>query len=259
MEIKDHYCVGKAHICITNPEDCVRRIKQSIHEHEKGYVCVSNMRTVVIAYTTPEYLDVMENSLFNAPDGTPLMWCGRLWGLRAVERTCGPYLFDALLEDGDPDLRHFFLGDTDETLSKLTKMVQQETGATICGSYSPPFAPLNEYDFESIAKKINDSGANLVWTSLRAPKQDYLNARLLPYLNDGIVMVGVGAAFRYKIGELRVPDGVLQKIGLGGLLFKREGISRWEQYKGYIFLWCYLCQFFFQILFKRIAGYKYYE
>lgn len=42
---------------------------------------------------------------------------------------------------------------------------------------------------------INGSGANLVWTALRAPKQDYFNSMLVPYLNDGIICVGVGAAF----------------------------------------------------------------
>lgn len=259
MENTEQYSVGKAHICITNLEDCVKRIKKSILSNEKGYVCVSNMRTVVIANTTPDYLDVMNNSLFNVPDGTPLMWCGRLWGLKDVERTCGPHIFDALLEDKDPALKHFFLGDTDETLLNLTNQVRQEAGANVCGCYSPPFVPLDEYDFEGIAKLINDSGANLVWTSLRAPKQDYLNARLLPYLNDGIVMVGVGAAFRYRIGELSDPEGALQKIGLGGLKFKRKGSTWWTQLKWYFKHGYYLGMFFIQICHKRLIGRKYYE
>ena len=118
----------------------------------------------------------------------------------------------------DAGLKHFFLGDTEETLAALTKKATQEFGADVVGSYSPPFAPLEDYDFKAIVKMIHDSGANIVWTALRAPKQDFLNAMLVPYLNDGIVCLGVGAAFRSVIGELRQPDGFLQKIGLAGLV-----------------------------------------
>lgn len=93
----------------------------------------------------------------------------------------------------------------------MTKKATEEYGAQVVGCYSPPFAPLEEYNMQDIAKKINESGANIVWTSLRAPKQDFLNAKLLPLLNDGIVLIGVGAAFRSVIGGLRQPDGILQK------------------------------------------------
>ena len=58
-------------------------------------------------------------------------------------------------------LKHFFLGDTEETLAALTKKATEEFGAEVVGSYSPPFAPLEEYDFEAIAKMIHDSGANI--------------------------------------------------------------------------------------------------
>ena len=110
-----------------------------------------------------------------------------------------------------------------------------------------------------MAKQINDSGAPIVWTALRAPKQDFLNARLVPYLNDGVVCVGVGAAFRSVLGELRQPDGFLQKMGLAGLLFKRKDSSWWNEIKWYAKHVKYLCSYFFDIKWKRLIGRKYYE
>ena len=106
---------------------------------------------------------------------------------------------------------------------------------------------------------IHDSGAIIVWTALRAPKQDFLNAMLVPYLNDGIVCLGVGAAFRSVIGELRQPDGFLQKIGLAGLLFKRKDSSWWNEIKWYAEHIKYLISYFFDIKRKRLMGKKYYE
>ncbi len=244
---------------MTDEDSAIQTIKEAIHKKVKGYVCISTLRTVPIANRDDSYQEVMENSLMNTPDGTPLVWCGHWWGLKQVQRACGPHIFPRMLKDKDPELKHFFLGDTDDTLAALTKKATEEFGAQVVGSYSPPFAPLEEYDMEGIAKMINESGATIVWTSLRAPKQDYLDAKLTPYLKDGIVCVGVGAAFRAVIGGLRQPDGKLQKMGLAGLKFRRKGISRWQQTKWYIEHVGYLAKYFITINWRRMNGKKYYE
>lgn len=255
----DCYLVGKAPILVTNQKDAANRVKELIRKNKKGYICISTIRTVVIANNETKYLEVMKNSLFNTPDGTPLVWCGHAWGIKQAQRACGPHLFDDLLEDKDSTLKHFLLGDTEETEIKLKEMCEKEYGTQIVGMYSPPFVPLEEYDIPGIAKMINDSGANIVWTSLRAPKQDYLNALLSPYINDGVVLIGVGAAFRYKIGELKSPDGFLQKIGLAGLLFKRKGTKRINEIKWYIKHSWYLMKYLVNIFYKRLIGKQYYN
>lgn len=256
---QDRFRIGKVFIAVTNPENSAERIRQVIRDGKKGYVCISNMRTVTIGNTNNEYQDVMDKSLFNTPDGTPLVWCGKAWGVKNVERACGPHVFQVLLKDTTFGLRHFFLGDTEDTLVALTEKCQKEYGAYVVGSYSPPFKPLEEYDLKGLAEMINNSGANVVWTSLRAPKQDYLDSKLLPFLNDGIVLVGVGAAFRFELGEYTQPDGFLQKIGLAGLRVKRSGTSFWSEFCWYIKHTFYLAIYLISILFKRLIGKKYYE
>lgn len=255
----DYYRVGRAPILVTCQADAAKKVKEQIRTGKKGYICISTLRTVVVADKDPKYLEVMENSLFNTPDGTPLVWCGRAWGIKQAERACGPHLFDDLLEDKDPSLKHFLLGDTEETEMKLKEKCEKEYGTQIVGMYSPPFAPLEEYDIQGIAKLINDSGANIVWTSLRAPKQDYLNAMLAPYVNDGVVLIGVGAAFRYKLGELKSPDGFLQKIGLAGLLFRRKGSKPFDKIKWYVIHSYHMFKYLLGILSKRLLGKQYYE
>ena len=256
---KDFFRVGRVRISVTDEDSAILAIKDAIHRKVKGYVCISTLRTVPIANRDDSYQEVMENSLMNTPDGTPLVWCGHWWGLKQVQRACGPHIFPRMLKDKDPELKHFFLGDTDDTLAALTKKATEEFGAQVVGSYSPPFAPLEEYDMEGIAKMINESGATIVWTSLRAPKQDYLDAKLTPYLNDGIVCVGVGAAFRALIGGIKAPDGIWQKLGLAGLIFRREGVTFWQQMKWYREHVVYLVKYFFTIYWRRLTGRKYWE
>lgn len=259
MNNKDFFRIGRVRISITTEDHAISTIKETIHNRKKGYVCISTLRTVPIANKDDKYWEVMENSLMNTPDGTPLVWCGHWWGLKQVQRACGPHIFPRMLKINDAGLKHFFLGDTEETLAALTKKATEEYGAEVVGSYSPPFAPLEEYDFEVIAKMIHESGANIVWTALRAPKQDFFNAKLVPFLNDGIVCLGVGAAFRVLIGGIKAPDGFLQKIGLAGLFFRREGVTLWGQLKWYREHVAYLIKYFFMIHWRRLTGKKYYE
>lgn len=256
---KDFFRIGRVRISVTNEEHAIITIKEAIYNKKKGYVCISTLRTVPIANEDDSYQEVMENSLMNTPDGTPLVWCGHWWGLKQVQRACGPHIFPRMLKDKDPELKHFFLGDTDETLDALKKKAIEEYEANVVGRYSPPFAPLEEYDMEGIAKMINDSGATIVWTSLRAPKQDFLNAKLTPYLNDGVVAIGVGAAFRSVLGILKQPDGFLQKMGFAGLLFKRPERSWWMQIVWYMEHVYYLIKYFFAIKWRKMTGKKYWE
>lgn len=255
----DFYRIGRVKISITDEDDAINRIKNFIRNGVIGYICVSNLRTVVIANKDDAYQEVMEHSLMNLPDGTPLVWCGHWWGLKEVERACGPHIFPRLLKEKENELRHFFLGDTDEILDKVARKAEIEFGATVVGRYSPPFKPLEEYDIEGIAKMINESGANIVWTALRAPKQDILNSMLVPYLNDGIVLVGVGAAFRSVLGLLKQPDGFIQKIGLAGLIFRRPGRTRWQVIEWYCKHMIYLAKYYVTIRWKKTMKYNYWE
>lgn len=259
MQFKDFYRIGRVKISITDEDDAINRIKNLIRNGGTGYICVSNLRTVVIANKDDAYQEVMEHSLMNLPDGTPLVWCGHWWGLKEVERACGPHIFPRLLKEKEIKLRHFFLGDTNETLDRVAQKAEIEFGATVVGRYSPPFKPLEEYDIKEMAKMINESGANVVWTALRAPKQDILNSMISPYLNKGVVMVGVGAAFRSVLGLLRQPDGLLQKIGLAGILFKRPESSWWEEIRWYGTHSLHLLKYFIMILWKRVKGYDYWD
>lgn len=259
IEGQDFFRIGRTRISVTDEDKAIESIKGFIHNEQKGYVCISTLRTVPVANKDDRYYEVMENSLMNTPDGTPLVWCGHWWGLKEVQRACGPHIFPRMLKDKDSELKHFFLGDTDETLAALKEKAIEEYGSNVVGSYSPPFKPLEEYDIEGLAKMINKSGATVVWTALRAPKQDILNSMIVPYLNDGIVMVGVGAAFRSVLGVLKQPDGILQKMGLAGLLFKRPESSWWKEIKWYLKHFLYLVKYFFIIKWRRITGKKYYE
>ena len=240
----NRYRIGNTYITATNPDDAENCITKAALDGENGIVCISNMRTLVFANKHEKYRNLMNDAFMCTPDGTPLVWMARLWGLKEVKRTNGPDLFLSMLSKPESGITHFFLGDTDETLAAIKAKYPD---AAIVGSYSPPFCGLDEYDYEAIARRVNESGANVVWISLRAPKQDFFSARLLPFL-DGKMCIGVGAAFRFATGEIRHPSRLIQKLGLTGLVWRKNKIETlWNTFVRSL----YLCRYSAEILWAR--------
>ena len=108
---KEKFRIGKVFISNTTPKDTINKLIGFALTGEGGYICVSNVRMVRYAGKHPEYAKLMREALMCLPDGTPLTWCGKLWGLK-VACTNGPATFKSMLSKGDCGLKHYLLGDT---------------------------------------------------------------------------------------------------------------------------------------------------
>ena len=73
------------------------------------------------------------------------------------------------------------MGDTEETLAKIKLSLEANNSNNVVGMYSPLFCSLDNYDYKSYINMIRKSGANIVWTSLGAPKQDIFSSNLLKH------------------------------------------------------------------------------
>jgi UDP-N-acetyl-D-mannosaminuronic acid transferase (WecB/TagA/CpsF family) len=76
---------------------------------------------------------------------------------------------------------------------------------------------------------------------------------------DQKVCIGVGAAFRFYLGEYKMAPPLIKKLGLMGLYWGRKGQSWGAFIWGYLkdnmpFLW-----HLSKIPFRRLVGKKYYE
>ena len=248
----EKYRIGKVYISRTTPESAISAITTAVKEGRSEYICVSNVRTVSYANKHEDYCNLMNNAYMCTPDGMPLVWMARLWGLKDVQRTVGPDLFIAMLNDKESGIKHFLLGDTEDTLAQM-KEKYAGNGANIVGSYSPPFCELDEFDYPSIAKQINESGADIVWLSLRAPKQDFFAVKLLPHL-DKKICIGVGAAFRFSLGQIKHPPKIVKKLGLTGFFWRKNKL---KLIKWYIIHLYGICSWSTNIIFSRLIGSKY--
>ena len=135
---------------------------------------------------------------------------------RNLKAFTGPEIFAEYVVN--PTYKQVLLGNTDEKYKMISEKVAKEVGNTDYLYHVPlPFASIDEFDYEGIARKIDSIDADIIWVSLGAPKQEFFMQRLLPHLNRG-VMLGVGAAFSYYLDELKDYKFRLGEIRLNWIL-----------------------------------------
>lgn len=252
---KSKFRIGKIYISETNPTSAIKKITDAALSGNGGYICVSNMRMIRYAGRDKEYKELMDGSFMNLPDGTPLTWLGKLWGLKGIACTNGPALFKRMLAESDQNCKHYLLGDTEDVIADILKLNEEKYHANIVGAEALPFCKVEEFDYEGITKRLNDTGANIVWTAMRAPKQDQFDKILCTH-TDKVVAIGVGRAFRLLTGSVQEAPKWAQKMGIAGIFTRKVSLGS--------ALWWYLETFFFlgayavQILFRKLSGKKSY-
>jgi len=115
--------------------------------------------------------------------------------------------------DRDNLLRHYFYGGCPDVLENLVNNLRiKYPKAEIVGYHSPPFRELTVDEENERVDAIKESGANLVWVGLGAPKQDIWMANMQDKLQS-ILLLGVGAAFDFHSGSKKRAPKWVQKSG----------------------------------------------
>lgn len=199
-------------IAVTNMQDVLAYIEQNIDKLRGEYICVSNVHTTVTAHDDAAYCNVQNSAVLALADGKPLSVVSKKRGYHQAQRVTGPDLMGELFQR-DNGLKHFFYGDTQETLDILKeKLLGEYPHIQIAGMVSPPFRALTEDEEQAHIKAMNDSGADIIWVGLGAPKQERWMYEHKGLLNG--VMIGVGAGFSYHAGRIKRAPMWMQKLSL---------------------------------------------
>ena len=92
------------------------------------------------------------------------------------------------------------MGASPQTLAGLKRNLISYNGDVEAMSfYDLPYKDVEDFDYPSIARMIDEDGADIIWIALGAPKQEVFMSKLKPYLKRG-VMIAVGAAFKFYSG-----------------------------------------------------------
>ena len=208
-------------VAATTYAGAVKWILEHALESDRTFaVEAANTHVAALARTDKVFGEAMQQFDLICPDGMPLIWAlnSKLGAAeKLTDRVYGPTLMLETLKatnGREQDFKHFLLGGKQSTLNKLTlNFADRFPGVDIVGTYSPPFGEWPEIEFEIIAKKIRNSGANLIWVGLGCPKQEYWIAANKHRLPPGVYF-GIGAAFAFHAGEVRQAPPLFQRFGM---------------------------------------------
>jgi N-acetylglucosaminyldiphosphoundecaprenol N-acetyl-beta-D-mannosaminyltransferase len=200
------------------------KISDAVVNNEKGYVCLSDVGNVINASKDEDLRTAINESLFSLADGMPLAWYARLVGCREIERISGVNLMMCMFAEKN-EFKHFLLGDTDSTIKKVISEAKKINGQIDIVGHSPPYKAFDDEDNRQIMERIKKAAPDIVWVSFGGGKQEKWMHDQIQSLDRG-VMIGVGAAFKWLIGEISTPPKLLQSLGLQWLYRMAHEVSK---------------------------------
>ncbi len=203
-------------------------------KRESRYLCFITVYNVMRARELDGLQTAMNNSDLACPDGMPLVWALRILGERGAIRVYGPdFTRVALTEAQEQHIPVGFLGSTPEVLALLIDRVRQQWPTLeVPFAYAPPFRPLTAEEDGILVRKINASGAGLLFVGLGCPKQELWMAAHRGRVSA--VMLGVGAAFDFLSESKPQAPRWMMSAGLEWLFrFLSEPKRLWKRYLKY--------------------------
>jgi N-acetylglucosaminyldiphosphoundecaprenol N-acetyl-beta-D-mannosaminyltransferase len=206
-----------------------RRVAPPLQAH---YICVTSVHGIMLAKDDPLTATVFNQADIATPDGMPVVWALRSFGVHGQQRVYGPTLMLELCRAAElRGLRIFLYGGREDTLPRLAERLTREFPALlITGSYSPPFRALTDAEEQSVRQRIDACDPDIVFVGIGAPKQEYWmfeHRACFP----GVTLIGVGAAFDFFAGRSRQAPQWMRRSGLEWLFrLLTEPLRLWRRY-----------------------------
>ena len=174
-------------------------------EHDSyHYVVNTGMHGLMEGHRDPKFKAILNSAQLFAPDGILVVLVARIKGAHIKKKNTGPDLMEQFLEStNSKGYRHFFYGDTDETLELLGERVKSRfPNQTVVGVHSPAFRTATTEEDDSIVEEINRLRPDVLWIGLGTPKQERWMFEHRHRLNVPVT-VGVGASFKFATGGVK--------------------------------------------------------
>lgn len=191
-------------------------------------IATVNPEFVMAAQNDAAFRHALRTADLCLPDGVGLIYAARRWGRSLPERVPGSEFVYALAERAAAcDWPLFLLGAAPGVAEEAARLfAERYQGLKIAGTYSGSPDPAEN---EAIVRRINDSGATLLYVAYGAPRQDKWIERNRHTLASVRVAIGVGGSLDFVTGRaVRAPRWA-QDRGLEWLYRLYKEPWRWRR------------------------------
>lgn len=202
-------------ISATTYEESIAAIIAAARARQSAVVSLHAVHAVVTASRDPALREKVNQFDLVAPDGQPVRWAlNWLYNAGLTERVYGPELMLRLCSAAaQASVPIYLYGGADEVTPRLVDaLLAREPKLQIAGFEAPPFRQLTFDEDAAMVKRVEQSGAELVFIGLGCPKQDHFAFDHRDRIRA--VQVCVGAAFDFHAGVKRMAPPWMQERGL---------------------------------------------
>jgi len=169
--------------------DILISIKNALLEGKQIFTTGANVNTVTLALKNLKFREVLSKFNFIHPDGIGLFLASKfLYGKNGFTKriTGSDFYVELIRESLKNNWSFFFFGDTDETLSKISKANPDLCVKGYCNGFN--------FNNDRLIKHINTTKPDILIVGLGSPKQEgwiitnryKINAKVIIAVGDGI-------------------------------------------------------------------------
>lgn len=188
-------------------------LEQRLVAKEQAFVVTANAEIIMMCQQDREYNRIVgQEAELVLPDGAGAVWAGRHLGYKVPERVAGFDLYNQLLalsaQKGYG--AYFFGGSPGVAEAAKAKSEELYPGVKVLGCHNGYFT---DADVPAIIADINNSGAEMLFVALGAPKQEKWILEHRAELKPRILM-GIGGSFDVLAGKMERAPKWMQEASL---------------------------------------------
>jgi len=204
----------------------------SLPPTKKRLISTINAHSYNLAKKDSCFKEALLHSDVLIPDGVGIVWAVKRLIGKKIKKIAGADLFFYQMRRLEKiGGKCFFLGSTEETLSKIQKRARKEFPNVTLKTFSPPFSSVFlEEENQEILEKINTFKPDVLFVGMTAPKQEKW-----AYTHFGSLEVGhvcsIGAVFDFYAGTIRRAPRWMINAGLEWMYrLIKEPKRMWKRY-----------------------------
>jgi N-acetylglucosaminyldiphosphoundecaprenol N-acetyl-beta-D-mannosaminyltransferase len=179
-----------------------------------GYVYTPNVDDIVKSRRLADFRSAVLGARLRVPDGMGIVYGSRILGRPLAGTVTGRLLPEAIVAAtaGDP-VRLAFLGGRPGVAEAARRNLERQ-GGVVEAALTPPMGfTIGSAEDQAMTQRLRDSGSQIVFVSLGAPKQAYWMARHAADL-PAAVLVGIGGGVDVLAGISPTPPAWMTRLGV---------------------------------------------
>ncbi len=193
-------------------------IATQIADNELSYGCVINTlnpHSFITAEKDTVFKEALQSGEYLIPDGIGIVWAAKFLKGEKITKIAGADLHLHLLEElQKTGGRVFYLGASENTLSKIKERANKEYPNLEIHTYSPPYkAEFSEEDNQAMLTAINNVKPDILFVGMSAPKQEKWVHKHKHQLQVGKIGC-IGAVFDFYAGTVKRSGQFWISLGL---------------------------------------------